>query len=127
MSNTNETWEIGNKLVEWCKQGENLEAINNLYSENVVSIEAAGNEWMPQKMEGIEAVREKNAWWSNNNEVIKGEVVGPFPHENRFAVNFNYEIKNKQSGEVQNMNEVGLYTVENGKIVREEFFYPTEG
>jgi hypothetical protein len=25
------------------------------------------------------------------------------------------------------MDEVGLFTVENGKIIREEFFYPTEG
>ncbi len=122
MSNT---WEIGNQLVEWCKQGQNIEAVNNLYAENCISVEAQGNEMMPQQMEGLEAIRGKNEWWANNNEVLKAEVNGPFPHENRFAVNFNYEVKNKQSGEIQQLNEVGLYTVENGKIIREEFFYPT--
>jgi hypothetical protein len=29
----------------------------------------------------------------------------------------------KQSGQRMIMDEVGLYTIEHGKIVREEFFY----
>ena len=51
---------------------------------------------------------------------------GPYPHDNRFAVRFLYDITNKPSGKRMMMDEVGLFTVENGKIVREEFFYTTE-
>jgi ketosteroid isomerase-like protein len=33
----------------------------------------------------------------------------------------------KPSGQRMQMNEMGLFTVKDGKIVREEFFYPTAG
>jgi hypothetical protein len=33
-------------------------------------------------------------------------------------------VTNKPSGKRMTMDEVGLFTIENGKIVREEFFYP---
>ncbi len=35
-----------------------------------------------------------------------------------------YDITNKPSGKRFTMDEVGLFTVVNGKITREEFFYP---
>jgi hypothetical protein len=50
-------------------------------------------------------------------------VTGPWPHGNRFIVGFQFDVTNKPSGRRMKMDEVGLYTVENGKIVREEFFY----
>ena len=36
---------------------------------------------------------------------------------------FTYDITNKPSGNRMTMDEVGLFTVKNGKIAREEFFY----
>lgn len=46
------------------------------------------------------------------------------PHgDDRFAVIFDISVKHKESGEVSDMKEVALYTVGDGKIVREEFFY----
>ena len=53
----------------------------------------------------------------------KAEVFGPYPHDDRFAVRFLYDITNKPSGKRMTMDEVGLFTVANGKIVKEEFFY----
>jgi len=38
-------------------------------------------------------------------------------------VNFYVDVTVKESGERRKMNEFGLYTVENGKIVEERFFY----
>jgi ketosteroid isomerase-like protein len=35
-------------------------------------------------------------------------------------------VTNKPSGNRMQMDEAGLYTVSNGKIVREEFFYNME-
>ena len=39
---------------------------------------------------------------------------------------FLYDITNKPSGKRMTMDEIGLFTVENDKIVREEFFYSME-
>lgn len=36
---------------------------------------------------------------------------------------FHYDVTNKPSGQHFNMKEVALYTVDGGKITREEFFY----
>ena len=43
--------------------------------------------------------------------------------EDRFAVIFEVQGKEKASGNAFDMKEVGIYHVADGKIVREEFFY----
>jgi ketosteroid isomerase-like protein len=44
-------------------------------------------------------------------------------HHPLTTVRFLYDATNKPSGKRMTMDEVGLFTIENGKIVREEFFY----
>lgn len=115
---------VGKQLYALCQQGKALEAINTLYAPNVVSVESVGNEHMPRQMEGIDAIRGKNEWWYENTEVHSAEMRGPFPHgEDRFAVFFDMDCTNKVSKERSKLQEVGVYTVAGGKIVREEFFY----
>ena len=41
----------------------------------------------------------------------------------QFAVRFHFDVTVKETGERRVMDEVGLYTVRNGKIVEERFFY----
>ena len=117
--------EIGKKLVELCQKGQNLTAIETLYSPNIVSVEARDMPGMPAEMRGMEAIVGKNKWWLDNHEVHSASCEGPFPHGNRFAVRFNYDVTNKPAQKRMKMDEVALYTVENDKIVREEFFYVT--
>lgn len=120
------TMEIGQKLVALCKEGKNLEVLNTLFSDDAESIEAMSMPDMPAQMKGLDAIRGKNEWWFANNELHSGEVKGPFPNGDRFAVIFNYDVTAKagpMAGKRFQMEEVGLYTVEGGKIVREEFFY----
>ena len=118
------TVEVGTKLVELCKVGKNEEAMKTLYSPDIVSVEAAGPPGQPREVKGIEAVAAKGTWWFENHTIHSASAEGPFPNGNRFAVRFVYDITNKPSGQRMKMDEVALYTVENGKIVREEFFYP---
>ncbi len=116
--------EIGQKLVELCNEGKNLECINTYYADDVESVEAVAPSGGDRITKGIAGVRAKNEWWSENHEVHGAEVAGPYPHgEDRFAVRFNYDITNKPSGQRMQMDEVGLFTVADGKIVKEEFFY----
>ena len=63
-----------------------------------------------QTQRGIEAVKGKNKWWTENHEVHGGEVTGPFPNGNRFIVLFKLDVTTKQSGKRMTMEEVGLYT-----------------
>ena len=115
--------EIGNKLVELSKQGKNLEAIQTLYSPNIVSVEAMSTPEMPAEMRGMEAILGKNKWWFDNHTVHSASCEGPFPHGDRFIVRFSFDITNKPMQRRMQMDEMGLYTVEGGKIVREEYFY----
>ncbi len=117
------TQKIGAELVRLCREGKNIEAIETLYDKNIVSVEAMAMDPMPATMEGIEAIKQKNQWFGENHEVHEAKVDGPFPHGDKFAVLFDYDVTNKASGERVKMKEVGLFTVANGKIAREEFYY----
>ncbi len=43
---------------------------------------------MPAEMQGINAIRGKNQWWLDNNEVHSAEVNGPFVGDRQFAVHY---------------------------------------
>ncbi len=129
-TDTSDALAIGKQLVELCNQGKNLEAIEALYADDVISIEVMGSPEMPARMEGIEAIKGKNKWWSENHEVHGGTCLGPFPHGDRFVVFFDYDVTPKcgpMEGQRMQMQEAGLYTVAGGKITQEEFFYDMGG
>ena len=118
--------EVGTKLVELCRQGKNLEAIDALYAPDVVSVEASPMPGHDKVMTGIEAVRGKNQWWVENHEIHGGDVKGPFPHDERFACVFQFDVTAKagpMAGQQIQMEEVGVFEVKGDKVVREEFFY----
>ena len=115
--------DIGKKYVALIKEHRNEECIDQLFAKDAVSVEAAPPPGGEATTKGADAIRGKGKWWMENHTVHKSEVFGPYPAGDRFAVRFVYDITRKQSGERIAMDEVGLFTVENGKIVREEFFY----
>jgi ketosteroid isomerase-like protein len=117
------TTSVAQELVALCRAGRNLDAVNKLYSPKIVSIEPMGSESMPAEMTGLDAVRGKNQWWFENNEVHKAEVNGPFVGEGQFAVHYTYETTFKPSGQRVTMSEMALYTVKDGKIAKEQFYY----
>jgi ketosteroid isomerase-like protein len=114
---------IAQELVALCRAGRNEDAIEKLYSPRIVSVESVGSETMPAEMTGLDAIRGKNEWWSANNEVHSAEVNGPFVGDNQFAVQYTFDVTFKPTGKRTKMTEMALYTVKDGKIVREHFFY----
>ena len=118
---------VADELVSFCRAGKNMDAINSLYSPDIVSVESMGNETMPREMKGLDAIRGKNQWWGENNEVHSAAVEGPFVgNDDKFAVYYSYDVTFKPTGKRNTMEEMALYTVKDGKIVREQFFYRTD-
>lgn len=122
-----QTKEVANKLVSYCQANNTEACLNELYSTEAVSIEAAA---MPgaesPETKGLDGIRAKHEWWNNSFELHSSKAEGPFLHgDDRFGVIFSFDATNKQNGERESMTELGLYTLENGKIVKEEFFYNT--
>lgn len=116
---------VGSRLVELCKQGQFAEAAQELYGPTIVSIEGPGGDPSMQRVEGIEAVAKKGAWWEENHEVHSAEITGPFcgHRDDQFVVKFDMDVTFKPSGERSQMSEVGVYTVADDKVVQEEFLY----
>jgi hypothetical protein len=101
-----------------------MEIIDKHYSDNVVSIEPVDHgPSMPVRVEGIEAVRAKNQAWMDNAENHGLRVDGPFVGEQQFAVRFHIDATPKATGRRVQVVEMALYTVEDSKIIAEEFYY----
>lgn len=118
--------EIASRYVALCQEGKFEQALSELFSSDAVSVEAFAPPGGDATSSGIAAIRAKGEWWSNNHEVHGLEVSGPYPNGDRFAVRFVLDVTHKPSGRRVRMDEVGLFTVENGKISREEFFYQAD-
>ena len=93
------------------------------YAPDIVSVEAGASAGMNATTTGRDAVLAKSKWWADNHIVHSSKVDGPWPHGDCFIVRFTYDITQKASNRRFAMDEAGLFTVANGKVVREEFFY----
>jgi hypothetical protein len=91
---------------------------SELYSPDVVSVE---NWDTRQEYVGMAALRAKLTEWEASVEAIHSvSVSDPLVADQSFAVTFTMDITYKQMGRSQ-MTELAVYTVKDGKIVREEF------
>lgn len=115
------TSEVGKKVVELVRKQSWHEAIDTLYSDDVVSVEARGREGEPAEKRGIAAVRAKTDWWVETMQVDDLKVTGPYVAHDRFVVIYEMEFGEKSSKARIRMSEAGVYTVKDGKIAREEF------
>jgi ketosteroid isomerase-like protein len=115
------TEEVATKLVEHCRNGEWMKAIDELYSKDIVSVESQEMENIPAEMRGIDQVRGKTEWWEKNMQIHSAKVGGPFVAGDTFVVQFDVDVTDKASNKRMQMSEVGIYKVKDGKVAREEF------
>ena len=115
------TEQVAHKVVELTKKQAWHEAIDSLYDKNIVSVEASGMGGQSPEKRGLDQVRGKTDWWVQNMDVHSFKVGGPFVAHDRFVVQYDVDVTDKNSKKRMQMSEVGVYTVKDGKIVREEF------
>ncbi len=117
------TQEIASTLIKLCSEGKFHEATEQLYSPDIVSVEAGAPPGQSRESKGIAAVKAKGEWWSNNHEVHSSKVEGPLIAGSHFAVTFKLDVTFKPQNRRFTMEEIAVYKVADGKIVYEEFFY----
>lgn len=117
------TQQIADTLAALCSQGKFHEAIDSLYSPEIVSMEAGAPPGMSRESKGFAAVKAKSEWWAANHEVHSATVEGPLVAGSHFAVTFKIDVTYKPESKRFTMEEIAVYKVADGKIVYEEFFY----
>ena len=121
-SNARTTQEVANRLVELCRKGQILETQEELFDDDVMSIEPAhapGN----RHVEGKEKVIEKSKHFATMIEAVHGsEISNPVVAGEWFSLSWLFDVTLKEQGR-QQMNEICVYQVKDGKVVHEQFFY----
>ena len=119
-----DTQQIANRLVELCRAGEFSKVYDELFAADAQNIE------MPEMAEGplgnasgLDAMRRKSAAWEQGVEQMHGfSVSEPLVAGNWFALTMSMDVTFKGRGRMA-MDEICIYQVRNGRIVREQFFY----
>lgn len=116
------TQEVANRLVELCREGKYEQAVKELYSPDIVSVEPEG---VPDRIvKGLDAIAKKGERFESMLEKINSSVVSdPIVAENFFSFGMYMNVVMKGMSHAIDMDEVCVYTVNNGKVVKEEFFY----
>jgi len=115
---------VAKKFVELCRAGKNFDVMHTMYSPTIVSVEGDGKETAGQG-----SVIKKSEDWVSDKTFHGETVAGPFyngANPDQFVVYFTLDITPKATGKRITLEEVGVYTVKNDLIIREQFFYDGE-
>jgi hypothetical protein len=116
------TREVADRFHELAQQEKWFEIQDELFAENVRSIEPPTAKGLPNA-QGKAAVRKKGENLVSQVEAVhKSFTTAPVVGGNFFAVGRELDMTVRGAGRTQ-MNEVMLYEVKDGQIVSEQFFY----
>lgn len=115
------TKEIAEKLVNYCRVGDFASCYAELYSPDCVSIEPKGA--MVELATGMAEMAKKGEKWNELVQEMHGAEVGdPIVADEYFSCRMWNDITFKDGNRAQ-MDEICVYQVSDGKIVKEQFFY----
>lgn len=121
------TQETRRRLCELCGAGEHRRAIEELYSDDHVAVEAVA---MPgaegRETRGKPRLLEMSERFYETHDVHGGSVDGPYPHDDAFICFMSIDVTptgGPTAGQRMTMKEACRYVVDNGRIVRSEFYY----
>ncbi len=112
--------EIAKGFMELVRLGDEMSIYKHLMQDNVVSCEGVGAEF---EWRGRNATVAKGEVWMKENKIHGARSEGPYIGATGFSVKFEMDVENLKTGVRRPMTEIGVYTVRDGKIVREEFMY----
>src|SRR5579864_6487810 len=109
------TQQVADKIVKLCSEGKFQEA-HELYSPDIVSMEAGAPPGQSREAKGMAAVEAKAEFWNTNHEIHSSAVEGPLVAGSHFAVVFKFDVTFKPQSRRFQMEEVAVYKVADGKI-----------
>jgi len=116
------TQEVAERLSQLFKEFKWNEVQDELFSDDAKSIEPPGSQGM-ETVEGIAAIKKKGEDFNNSVEEMHGGFVSePLVAGRYIAVAMGMDVTMKGAGRMK-MDEIALYEVKDGKIVKEQFFY----
>lgn len=115
---------VGSAFVQAMQDRRGIAHVDEIYSKNAESVEAVvppGRDVRIAKGRG--AIKAKRQYWAERHEIHVLDAEGPYIHPpNRFGIRYRAEVTQRNTGERKLLREFALYSVQDGKIVREEFF-----
>jgi hypothetical protein len=116
------TQEVANRMYELFKENKWPEVQQELFSDDAESIEPPNSPGM-QSAKGKDAIKKKGDDFNNMIEEVHGGYTGePIVAGNYIAFAMGIDATYKGMGR-QKMDEIAVYEVKDGKVVKEQFFY----
>ena len=116
------TQEVANRFHELAQSGNWQQIQDELFTDDAESIEPPHSQGM-QSAKGREGLKQKGEMFNSMVEEMHGGYSSePIVAGNHFAVAMGMDVTMKGQGRSK-MDEIALYEVKDGKIVKEQFFY----
>lgn len=116
------TQEVANRFHELAQTGQWNVIQDELFADEAVSIEPENSPGL-KSVKGMDAIREKGKQFEEGVEEMHGGYSNePIVAGNHFAVAMGMDVTMKGMGRMD-MHEIAVYEVNDGKIVKEQFFY----
>jgi hypothetical protein len=116
------TKEIAKKLKKYCEEGKFEEAQKELFAKDAVSIEPMAGGGFDKETRGLDAIIKKGDKWKEMVSATHSmEISEPTIAGNTFSLSMRMDVTTKDRGR-QDMTELCVYQVKDGKIISEQFF-----
>jgi hypothetical protein len=116
------TQEVAARMNELFKDSKWDEVQAELFADNAVSIEPEHSAGL-KSVEGLDAIKKKGVEFNAMVEEMHGGwVTEPIVAGNFISFGMGMDVTFKGLGRMQ-MDEIAVYEVKDGKIVKEQFFY----
>ncbi|MEP6700503.1 MAG: nuclear transport factor 2 family protein [Bacteroidota bacterium] len=116
------TQDVANRFNELAQAGHFDKVQEELYADDAESIEPPHSQGF-QTVKGMAAIKEKGKKFNEMvEEMHGGYTTAPVVGGNFFSVGMGMDCTMKGMGRIK-MDEIAVYEVKDGKIVKEQFFF----
>ena len=114
--------EVADSFFQLSQEGKWSEIQNELFAQDAQSIEPPTSQGL-KSAQGLDAIKKKGEAWNNMVQEVHGGYSGkPQIAGNHFSVPMGVDVTLKGAGRSK-MDEIAVYEVKDGKIVKEQFFF----
>lgn len=113
------TESVARELIQMLKSERNIEAIRMLYDDKIDTVEADPT----RSRKGKQTVLKSMQDFADSHDFKYTKIEGPIISGGSFALRLAFDAKNRSTGDSFSVDEIAVYTVLEGRIVREQFYY----